>query len=111
MSSNITHIDISTTSGTYTVAPDNAQNVNLELTLSGNLTIACPDCVDGAAVSFVLKQDATGGRTVSWSSDFRWGGGRVPVMTTSPSAVDTLLFSHRATAIYLMANEQDLQST
>lgn len=36
-----------------------------------------------------LRQDATGGRLVSWSG-ITWPGGVVPVLSTTPSAVDTI---------------------
>lgn len=44
------------------------------ITLTGNITIANPSAVGryvGCPLSFLFIQDATGGRTVTWGSDFQ----------------------------------------
>lgn len=62
--------------GTYaaTYAPNPMKGRLLELTLTGNITISNPvDAVTGGIgnqLTFLFIQDDTGGRTVTWDSDF-----------------------------------------
>jgi hypothetical protein len=41
-------------------------------------------------VTFVLKQDATGSRLVSWPAAFLWPGGTPPTLSTAANAVDVV---------------------
>lgn len=75
----------------------NLENGNtFEVTLSGNvtsLTISNPPA-SGKAGSFtlVLRQDATGNRTVTWPSSVKWDTGLVPTLSTTATAIDVLTF-------------------
>jgi len=72
----------------------NLANGNVfNITLTGNATFTFSGATSGQACSFglYLKQDATGGRTVTWPASVKWSGG-APTLTTSASAVDILVF-------------------
>jgi hypothetical protein len=60
------------------------------LTLTGNVTFTYSNVPTGRMVAFtiVAKQDATGGRTITWPSGTKWPGGVAPPATTSANAID-----------------------
>lgn len=80
----------STTTTTLNLANGNVFNI----TLVGNTTLAFSGATSGraCAISLYLRQDATGGRTVTIPSSVRWAGGTDPTLTTSANAVDILVF-------------------
>jgi hypothetical protein len=61
------------------------------ITLTGNATITMPTATSGKSFIMLLKQDATGGRTVTWST-VKWAGGTAPTITTTASRQDILSF-------------------
>lgn len=65
-----------------------AHNANIT-----TLTLGNPSAT-GKACSFtlILKQDATGGRTINWPASVKWGGGAAPTLTTTANAVNILTF-------------------
>lgn len=74
---------------TGTVTPDASLSNNWRLTLTGNLTLANPtNLTDGMVLNFRLKQDATGGRTHTFGSKFKWPAGTQPVWVTTANAVN-----------------------
>jgi hypothetical protein len=60
------------------------------LTLTGNVTFTYSNVPVGRMVSFTIaaKQDATGGRTITWPTGTKWAGGVAPPATTSANALD-----------------------
>ena len=66
--------------GTYTV--DLTKGVIFNLTLTGNAAFVFPPVEDGAQFTLNLKQDATGGRSVSWPLLTRWGDDIPPVLSS-----------------------------
>ncbi|MFN3732257.1 SGNH/GDSL hydrolase family protein [Comamonas testosteroni] len=61
------------------------------ITLTGNATIANPSGLsDGMLLNIFIRQDATGGRTVSFGNKFRWAGGTAPSLSTAPNAADII---------------------
>lgn len=60
------------------------------LTLTGNTTFTFSNPPTSRMVSFtiVAKQDATGGRTITWPSGTKWPGGVAPPATTTANAID-----------------------
>lgn len=85
------------TSATGSITPDfTATNVFI-YTLTGNLTIAngtAPS--DGAVITFKLKQDGTGSRTLTLGSKYKVAGG-APTLTTTAGGLDILSFVYDAT--------------
>ncbi len=61
------------------------------ITLTGNATITMPTATSGKSFIMLLKQDATGGRTVTWST-VKYAGGTAPTITSTASRLDILSF-------------------
>ena len=61
------------------------------ITLTGSATITMPTAVSGKSFIMYLKQDATGSRTVTWST-VKWAGGTAPTITATASRQDILSF-------------------
>ncbi len=58
---------------------------------AGNLTIANPTNVKaGQSWVLALTQDGTGGRTVTWGSNFKWASATAPTLSTAGAAVDVI---------------------
>jgi len=70
-----------------------------QLTLTGNATITMPTAVAGKSFIIMLKQDATGSRTVTWSTVV-WGGGTAPTITSTASKQDIYSFFSDGTNWY-----------
>jgi hypothetical protein len=60
------------------------------LTATGNIAFSYSNAPSGRVFAFTVafKQDATGGRTITWPSGTKWPGGSVPPATTNANAVD-----------------------
>lgn len=70
-----------------------------EVTLAGNRTMAAPTSpISGQCINIIIRQDATGGRTLSWNSAFTWPAGTVAVLSLAASAVDMVSAQYDATA-------------
>lgn len=61
------------------------------ITLTGNATITMPTAVSGKSFIMLLRQDATGSRTVTWST-VKWPGGTAPTITSTASKQDIYSF-------------------
>lgn len=72
------------------------QNGNVhDVTLSANATFTFsnpPASGKGGSFTLILRQDGTGGRTVTWPASVDWAGGAAPTLTTAASSVDILTF-------------------
>jgi hypothetical protein len=65
------------------------QHNSFSVTLGGNRTLDAPtSLVDGALLSFALRQDATGGRTLTFDPIYNFGAAGAPVLSTTAGAVD-----------------------
>ena len=62
------------------------------LTLTGNCTFTFPTATLGKSFALLLKQDATGNRTVTWPASVKWPGGVAPVITSTASKADKFVF-------------------
>ena len=69
------------------------------ITLTGNATITMPTAVSGKSFIMYLKQDATGSRTVTWST-VKWAGGTAPTITSTASRQDIYSFFSDGTNWY-----------
>lgn len=76
-----------------TITPDfNAAN-NFSVTLTGGATLANPsNLTAGQSGVIVITQDATGGRTLAYGSNWKFPGGAAPSLTTTANAVDVLAY-------------------
>jgi hypothetical protein len=63
------------------------------LTLTGNCTFTFPTATAGQSFILLLKQDGTGGRTVTWPAAVKWPGGTAPTITSTASKMDKFVFT------------------
>jgi len=66
------------------------------LTLTGPTTIVMSNPVDGGRYAVLLRQDATGGRTVTWPATVAWPRGIAPTLSTTPGYLDLTTFMYVA---------------
>lgn len=86
------------TSTAYTI--DLANGTVQILTLTGNCTFTFPTAVAGQSFTLLLKQDATGSRTVTWPASVKWPGGTAPTVTATASKLDKYVFTSDGTNWY-----------
>jgi hypothetical protein len=84
---------------TSTITLDLANGTVQIITLGGNVTITMPTAVSGKSFIMFLKQDATGSRTVTWST-VKWAGGTNPIITATASRQDIYSFFSDGTNWY-----------
>jgi len=78
-----------------TITPANYQGNTFEVTLGGNRTLANPaDNIPGQTIILRVRQDGTGGRTLTYGTKYRFRFNNVPLLSTIPSAVDILRFTY-----------------
>lgn len=71
------------------------------VTLADNRTLAAPtNQKAGATYILVVKQDATGSRTLTFNAVYKFAGGTAPTLTTTANAVDILTFISDGTYMY-----------
>ena len=79
-----------------TVIPDFAEANNFEILLTGNVVLGAPiNQRPGQGGMVVLRQDATGGRAVSYAADWSPVGGVPPVASTTPNSPTLALTGQR----------------
>lgn len=86
---------VSTNSAATGAVTLNLANGNVfSLTLTGAITLTFSGATAGKACSFAvyLKQDTTGGRSISWPASVKWAGGSSPTLSTAANAVDIVVF-------------------
>lgn len=95
---------LATGGGRETVWSNYAASGNIELnlangnvfrmTLTGNVTISFTGALNNISSSctLIVKQDTTGGRTITWPAGVWWPGGVVPALTATAEATDILVF-------------------
>lgn len=70
-----------------------------DLTLTGNATITMPTAVAGKSFIIMLRQDATGSRSVTWSTVV-WPSATAPTITGTASKMDMYSFFSNGTVWY-----------
>lgn len=78
------------TSTAYTI--DLANGSVQILTLTGSCTFTFPTATAGKGFTLLLKQDATGSRTVTWPSSVKWPSSTAPTITSTASKGDKYVF-------------------
>ena len=86
------------TSTAYTI--DLANGSVQILTLTGNCTFTFPTATAGKSFIMLLKQDATGSRTVTWPAAVKWPSGTAPTITSTASKLDKYIFTADGTNWY-----------
>jgi hypothetical protein len=76
------------------------------VTLGGNRALANPTgLVAGGTYCLIVKQDATGGRTLSYGTAYKWPGGTAFVLSTAANAIDVLTFIYDGTNLYAVGQK------
>jgi hypothetical protein len=86
-----TEHEIANTAATGSYSLDCGAANFFDLTLTGNITIAPTNIPPATRVwsgSIAAKQDATGGRTITWPAGTKYAGGVSPPATTTANALD-----------------------
>lgn len=72
----------------------------MQVTLGGNRVMAAPtNHVAGGTYTAIIKQDATGGRSMTWNTVFKFAGGS-KTLTTTANATDVATFVSDGTNLY-----------
>ena len=81
-----------------TMAVDCTLSNQFRTTLTANVTVApaLSSPGDGQTINWFLTQDATGSRTMTWPTSFKWPGGVAGVLSTTAGAVDILNATYRS---------------
>jgi len=79
------------------ITVDLANGTVQNLTLTGNATITMPTAVAGKSFIIILSQDATGSRTVTWST-VSWPSATAPTITSTASKKDIYSFFSNGTS-------------
>ena len=89
-----------------TVATNCATGNAFTLTLGTNAVLANPTgLAAGSSYCWTITQDATGGRTLSYGTAFKWPGGVVPALSTAPGATDVLTAVSNGTALFAVLSK------
>jgi hypothetical protein len=89
----------------YTASTSTALTVSLAngtiqiLTLTANATITMPTAAAGKSFIIILRQDATGSRTVTWTT-VNWPAATAPTITSTASKQDIFSFFSDGTSWY-----------
>jgi hypothetical protein len=80
-----------------TILVNAAAGNDLRVTLGGNRAMGAPsNPVDGQDITFLITQDGTGSRTITWNSAYDFGAGSAPVLTTTAGKSDLIGFKYVA---------------
>jgi hypothetical protein len=75
------------------IAIDHVAGVNRYVTLAGTRAVASPtNAKPGWPLNVRVKQDSTGGRSLTWDAAFDFGDGGAPVLSTPAGAEDLVSF-------------------
>ena len=81
---------VANTGTAYTI--DLANGTMQFLTLTGNCTYTFPTPTVGKSFTLIQKQDATGGRSVTWAETVKFPGGTNPTITSTANKTDVFSF-------------------
>jgi hypothetical protein len=80
-----------------TVAIDASASNNFTLTLTGNHALGAPSNLkDGQNIAIEIKQDATGGHTLTFDAIWTFPGGTAPTVSSAAGAADVLVGTYFA---------------
>lgn len=81
-----------------TITPNFSSGNIFTVTLGGNRALANPtNPTAGKCGMFFFTQDATGSRTLTFGSSYKFSGGSVPTLSTAPNAVDLISYCTQST--------------
>jgi hypothetical protein len=92
-----------------TIAWDASANQVTSVEITASRTMGAPtNQVDGAVYVLMIKQDSTGGFTMSWNAVFKFAGGTAPVVTATASAKDVYVFLSDGTNMMEIGRSQNV---
>ena len=110
MSSNPVYIvDAISGSGTLTVECNDVLFCCQAITATGSIAVAVNEFSRIFDLVVVVIQDATGSRTVSWSSDFIFEGGTAPTASTEAGSKDVYRFTRFDGKLGLISFSKDVK--
>jgi hypothetical protein len=83
-----------------TISWNTANSIYARVTLGGNRTIAAPTNLTPGPLALIITQDATGSRTVTWNSVFRWAANVAPDLSTAANSTDFISMITDGTYVY-----------
>lgn len=100
-SKNVSVQSVALSDGTNIATNASAGNI-FTVTLGGDRTLSNPtNLTDGMLLEWLIKQDGTGSRLLSYGSKFVWlATGTAPTLLTAPGSVDRIL------AVYIAADDK-----
>jgi len=99
--------DLGNSGSSKTIALPENYNAMLTCSLSANCTFTMPSPVNGYQFSLLLKQDATGGRTATFTN-VKWPNSTAPTISTSGFTMDIINFFSDGTNWYgYLGNSQN----
>ncbi len=75
------------------------------VTLAGNRVLANPTNLAAGTYILIVRQDATGSRTLTFGAAFRWPNGTAPTLSTAAGATDIISFVSDGTNLYGVAQK------
>jgi len=94
------NIQSQTLSDGATISWDTSLGQIATVTLAGNRTVAAPTNLKIGTYLLHVYQDATGGRTLTWNSVFKWTAAVAPPLTSAANAHDVFTFVSDGTNLY-----------
>lgn len=83
------------------IAWDASQNQVASVTLTASRTLANPtNMANGAVYILIVKQNATGGWTLSYGANYKWPSAAIPVITSTANSASILTFISDGTNMY-----------
>jgi hypothetical protein len=81
---------VATSGSAQTLDPSTANVFDVTLTAACTISLGTTPSGQACAITVILRQDATGGRTVTWPGSVSWISGSAPILQTAASAVDVV---------------------
>lgn len=88
------------------------QSPSAVVVLGGNRTVINPATMAAGPITLyrlTVVQDATGSRTITWGSAFKFPGGVAPTLSTAANAVDELIFDSDGSNMKLIGFAKDIR--
>jgi len=79
-----------------------------KVVLGASRILAVSNVIDGQSFCIMLKQDASGSRTVTWWSGILWMDGTTPTLTTTGAKTDIFTFTRDGSSYYGTVNGLNL---
>ena len=101
-------VTFSATAMTVNCALSNVFHTTFTANVTTAPTLSNPS--DGQTINWFITQDATGSRTMTWPSSFKWPSAAAGVLTTTANAVDLVVATYRsATGFWYASIIKDLR--